>query len=1733
MTTTSIKNYSESPYFDDFNETKNYHRILFRPGYAVQARELTQMQTALQAQIDRHGQYAFKDGSRVVNGELSLNTEYDFIKLESTTDLNLFLNTVITGTNGVKARVLQTVTAVDAANPDTLYIKYLKSDSTNGTVGIFAAGDNFSSNASSSKAGQVRTTTSVSDPAVGKGSSVSISEGVYFISGCFTYVPASTIILDKYTNNPSYIIGLQVNETIISSGEDGTLVDNAQGVPNTSAPGANRYQITTTLIKQPINIASRTVDNYITLITVDGGQITVDKTDKTEDTGLTLRLAQRTHDESGDYVVKPFELEILEHLNTTTNFGKYLAGDGGSDDKIALGIEPSTAYVQGYRNHKVGTTYVDIDKPRGDEASRFQNESNTQINFGNYIKLDKSGFTGVPDLEGYTTITLKDGASSVGTARVRGMESYPNPDGHVRLYLFDIVMSSGTFSAVDNVSGANGFSANFVAAADGTRFDAGNNIAVFKLPQAAIRTLADPSRDTTYSIKRKFQAQTSSTGTLSFSTTVGTFEDHNDIIIAPVSGATTNNDIRTGVQGSLVNGTGNGTTGVEYTNGIGIGNNVDCNIVATIKKNIAPKSKTNTTGTQTISVTNGDAASYSLNKADIIEIVSIMCGGEDYKDSFTLDNGQRDNFYDEGKIIKNGGTATLPTGSNNMVITFKYYTHGAGDYFCVDSYPTADYANIPTYSGPNGTLELRDCIDFRPRKDDTGTNFSGTGSSLSGAPKVGHALTADINYYLPRIDKLVMRRDGGFEIVKGVPSEYPQPPADKEDGLTLYQLKLKPYVFTLNDIIPVIQDNKRYTMKDIGKIDKRVKNLEYYTALSLLEQSAADTYMVDTNNVPRFKNGIIVDSFKNHTIVDSAHAETSESVDKENGLLRPECPSRNINLITDPSQSGSAIAQKRASNWLLNYNEVAHTVQPYASVAINVNPYNVFTWDGRVQLSPESDEWKETDVRPDVVIDDDGQYEQFVQRAEEDGILGTVWNEWETNWTGRQVEVEVSQNRGFGGRGGDFWWNRNIFGRPRQQQTITSSTVTSNQSRSGLRTDVAFDTVTRETSNRIVEVNFVPFMRSRKIYFKASRMKPNTKVYAFFNDVNVTAFCREEAYQEWSDTSAVLNYSGATSHPEGSSGVLTTDNQGKVTGTFIIPRNSSVKFKTGIKEFRLSDSSTNDKQAEDTSAETLFHAQGLIESTERTVTNTKVPRLETSRLNDSRVISETFNRVATTWTDPLAQSILIEKSGGLFVTSIDLFFKSKFTIKTGDDTDIPVSVSIVTNENGIPTQTVIPGTEVDKYSADVNVSATASTATRFTFDSPVYLMQDQEYSIVIQSQCDEYEAWVAEMGGFDVTNTNYRINKQPHGGSFFTSQNASTWTPDQSKDLKFTLNRAEFGSSQKELYLVNDVVPVKKLKSAALSTVSGSTTVTVRHKNHGMYGSSSKVVIAGATAFNNIAANDINGEHTIGNITHDSYTITAGSANANATGSGGGSSITATENYHYDLVHLQTATTIVPGTDIRFYLTPCTGKSVDGSEVAYSMDAANPVEILPNMNQFFSVPQTVASATNESLVTGSGKSFKIKCVLTSNSTHLTPILDANRLSAILVQNRIGDNGTTAETNAYGGSELCKYITKKIDLAEEADVIDLYLSVNRPSGSSVDVYFKTTPAGSDVDFNSLAWIAATPTDTIPTNNGGVYSEVKYNIDPTGSFGSMAFKIILRSKNSSTPPTVKDLRAIAAT
>ena len=75
-------NFNVDPYYDDFDPAKNYHRILFKPGFAVQARELTQSQTIIQKDMERFGRNIFKEGAMVNPGGISLNANIQFVKLQ-------------------------------------------------------------------------------------------------------------------------------------------------------------------------------------------------------------------------------------------------------------------------------------------------------------------------------------------------------------------------------------------------------------------------------------------------------------------------------------------------------------------------------------------------------------------------------------------------------------------------------------------------------------------------------------------------------------------------------------------------------------------------------------------------------------------------------------------------------------------------------------------------------------------------------------------------------------------------------------------------------------------------------------------------------------------------------------------------------------------------------------------------------------------------------------------------------------------------------------------------------------------------------------------------------------------------------------------------------------------------------------------------------------------------------------------------------------------------------------------------------------------------------------------------------------------------------------------------------------------------------------------------------------------------------------------------------------------
>src|SRR5210317_30630 len=375
-----------TPYYDDYSESKKFHRILFRPAFAVQARELTQSQAILQNQIERISDHFFEKGAMVIPGEISYDLDNRAVKLTSfsgTSTLADFVGETLTGgTSGVQAVVVNSVVN-DGTDPDTLFVKYLNSGTSNVAI-AFSDSETLTTTGGLSA---VVETTAV-------GSAAEVASGVYYINGFHVQVDNQTVVLDKYSNTPSYRVGLLVTESFVQSTDDNSLLDNAQGSSNVNAPGADRFKINLTLEKRIITSSEDA--NFVELLRLRNG-ILQNQVRTTEYAVLEDTFARRTFDESGDYSVRDFDLDLREHLISANNRGVYTAANGGLESKIAAGLAPGKAYVRGYEIETIGSSFVDVDKAREFDT---QNAFPTRFDVGNFVNV--TNVYGTPDV-GFVT----------------------------------------------------------------------------------------------------------------------------------------------------------------------------------------------------------------------------------------------------------------------------------------------------------------------------------------------------------------------------------------------------------------------------------------------------------------------------------------------------------------------------------------------------------------------------------------------------------------------------------------------------------------------------------------------------------------------------------------------------------------------------------------------------------------------------------------------------------------------------------------------------------------------------------------------------------------------------------------------------------------------------------------------------------------------------------------------------------------------------------------------------------------------------------------------------------------------------------------------------------------------------------------------------------------------------------------------------------------------------------
>ena len=441
----SPTDFNLSPYYDDFNESKKFHRVLFRPAFAVQARELTQSQTQLQNQVERVSDHLFEKGAMVIPGEIGYDLFYTSVKLSAKSNSTLSDNNGVelTGaTSGVIAKVVG-VSIADGTDPDTLFVKYTKTGTDNVAV---AFTDTETLNCTINSLAATATVASTHS-----GSAAEVQAGVYYINGYHVEVSKQTVVLDKYTNEPSYRIGLLVTESFVTPNEDGSLNDNAQGTSNQNAPGAHRFKILLTLSK--LSLASTADANFVELLRLKNG-IIQNQVRTTQYAVIEDTFARRTYDESGDYALRDFDLDLREHLISGDNRGIYTSGQGGDATKIAAGMGPGKAYVRGYELETIGTTFVDIDKTRAFDT---ENNFKTRYSLGNYLNV--TNVYGSPDVgfvsgdsESFKNITLHKTATAVRGTPNNGADAGINLIGRAKSRGFEY--SSG--NATNNIFSSGG-----------------------------------------------------------------------------------------------------------------------------------------------------------------------------------------------------------------------------------------------------------------------------------------------------------------------------------------------------------------------------------------------------------------------------------------------------------------------------------------------------------------------------------------------------------------------------------------------------------------------------------------------------------------------------------------------------------------------------------------------------------------------------------------------------------------------------------------------------------------------------------------------------------------------------------------------------------------------------------------------------------------------------------------------------------------------------------------------------------------------------------------------------------------------------------------------------------------------------------------------------------------------------------------------------------------------------
>ncbi len=686
--------------------------------------------------------------------------------------------------------------------------------------------------------------------------------------------------------------------------------------------------------------------------------------------------------------------------------------------------------------------------------------------------------------------------------------------------------------------------------------------------------------------------------------------------------------------------------------------------------------------------------------------------GIDITDYFLFDDGQRDSLYDTSALIRKPGFRT-PTGT--LVIGFDYFKHSEGDFFAVDSYlheNGVSYSEVPKFtSNVYGSKSLADVIDFRPLVGtsafipgylnasvmDPSSNVSevftsgGVTAALpadtQSSASIPYTFACQYEYYVDRIDTIYLKKDGNFIVKKGAGSNDPQSAQTIDEAIKIFKIYIPAFTENLRKIKVFPVENKRFTMRDISKLEKRIERVERYTMLSILEQSALNTQIKDgQTGLDRFKSGFAVDNFENFNLSNINSVDYKCALDLTRGSMRPESKETSVTLLEhDPNPTSRLLSGYVVNKGMvtLPFTTKVLAQNNFATETIPVNPFLIFAFKGTAALSPNVDPWFDEYSLPSLNNNDNQTLDPLEVYTDGDVALSQIHDVSKISILGNDSEFS----------------NVNSLSSDAPQTAeaeVIQSKITSSSNLASQNTELPLQQSSTSIGEKVLSTSFTLYVKEQYVEFHLRKMKPNTRLHTFLDNINIGGYVVPDR-----------NYSGIPGSSLRSWGDnIVTDDAGNASGIILIPsgrkpslgtfheeniedltfdESVGLKFPLGVKKIKFTSSSTNGHHPQ-SFANVSFFATAIKETAPNDII--AVENLSDDEKTDGTQYTENILNPEVSVVDPLAQTFRVESfNGGVFASSVNMYFSEK-------DPILPISVKLVDTIAGRPSKNVIPGSEV-------------------------------------------------------------------------------------------------------------------------------------------------------------------------------------------------------------------------------------------------------------------------------------------------------------------------------------------------------------------------------------------------------------------------------------------------------